>query len=207
MATPARPPKPQGIVSGTRDSETRELRPSTPSASSLPVLDRQFLEGQSREELSDLAGDTELMEALYQSQHPLPAQHAKVMAEIDGQHATMCGRLEKLRQQVVEQKAVVALSLQENQDLQARWEEVEREMYSALKPYSSSNIYMQLQSAVVESEKTSETLLTSFLEQGVGAQNQDVPDFIREYKSLRKTFHLRNERLLRWKDGRISGFR
>jgi len=54
-----------------------------------------------------------------------------------------------------------------------------------------------------ESELLSETLATSFLE----GENADATDFIREYRALRKQYHIRRERKEKWQQGQVAGWR
>jgi len=56
---------------------------------------------------------------------------------------------------------------------------------------------------VAETEVLSETLATSFLE----GEEGDVSDFIREYRALRKQYHIRRERQEKWQNRQIAGWR
>jgi Modifier of rudimentary (Mod(r)) protein len=64
-------------------------------------------------------------------------------------------------------------------------------------------LYAKLETLVTETEVLSETLATSFLE----GEEGDVSDFIREYRALRKQYHIRRERKEKWQNGQIAGWR
>lgn len=54
----------------------------------------------------------------------------------------------------------------------------------------------------------SEALEASFLEERVGKDGgRDVGEFLKEYRAMRKLYHLRRERKERWDDARVGGWR
>lgn len=70
-------------------------------------------------------------------------------------------------------------------------------------PFSPLALFSKLETLVTESELVSETLATSFLE----GEDGDVGDFIREYRALRKQYHIRRERSEKWQHGQVAGWR
>jgi len=60
-----------------------------------------------------------------------------------------------------------------------------------------------LENAVEEAENTSEALAQSFL----SGQSDDVAGSMREYRDLRKAYHMRREAKARWDEGRVRGWR
>jgi len=73
----------------------------------------------------------------------------------------------------------------------------------ALKPFSPPALYSKLETLTTESELLSEALATSFLE----GDNADATDFIREYRALRRQYHVRRERKEKWQQGQVAGWR
>lgn len=170
-------------------------------------MDPHILADRSEEELQSLLDDPDLLTALYEAKHPLPQKHLQVLQDMERQHEQVLARIQSLRPSVFEQRQKVENSLIQTKRVERDWEQTELQMYASLKPYSSQALFSNLQAAVSDSEKISETVAASFLETGSTAQNEGVQDFIKDYKTVRKTFHLRDERLARWKDGRVGGFR
>jgi len=81
-------------------------------------------------------------------------------------------------------------------------------MYQALQPFSSPALYNRLVSAVGEAGSVSEALEESFLEERAGKDGgRDVGEFIKEYRAMRKSYHLRRERKERWDEARVGGWR
>ncbi|CCG84251.1 protein of unknown function [Taphrina deformans PYCC 5710] len=208
MASPARPPKPGGIQHTSRPSDVVPLSPKPlPTSSVVPEVDDAFFQGRSLSELNAILENPQLLEAIYWAKHPLPIQYTQVLAEIEDEQQKLRIDLEKLSPEVLEKKFEAENSLIKTKHLQDEWEAVERSMYSALKPYTSDALYTRLQAAVSDSEKLSDSLVSSFLDAGPSPLNDDIHDFIKEYRQTRKIHHLRSERLARWKDGRVGGFR
>ncbi|KAK9378824.1 uncharacterized protein V2V93DRAFT_375141 [Kockiozyma suomiensis] len=75
-------------------------------------------------------------------------------------------------------------------------------MYSALQPYAASSLKARLAAATSEAEQVSEALAGSFLDTNARG---DVGQFVREYRQVRRIFHLRKERMERWKEERVGG--
>lgn len=92
-------------------------------------------------------------------------------------------------------------SLQMAKQLESQWFEVEQQMYRSLQPFSMPGIKSQLEYSTKESEDLSEVLAASFLE---GTSQESVAEFIRQYRNERTTYHLRNERLQRLNEDRVS---
>lgn len=84
------------------------------------------------------------------------------------------------------------------------WMEVEGEMYRAIQPFSMPALQANLDYATSEAESLSETLAASFLDGHDITSDAGVNEFIRNYRKERKTYHLRHERLQRWKEERVG---
>ncbi|KAA8914582.1 hypothetical protein TRICI_002870 [Trichomonascus ciferrii] len=84
------------------------------------------------------------------------------------------------------------------------WMEVESEMYRAIQPFSMPALQANLDYATSEAESLSETLAASFLDGHDITSDAGVNEFIRNYRKERKTYHLRHERLQRWKEERVG---
>lgn len=209
MSGPARPPKPEAIQSTTyiTGEEVKAQRQVPSRESDPPEFDLDFLKDLSVQDLHALLADSALLDAIYESQHPQAGQLAQIVSKQEREEKDARDRVTALRQEAFEKKLECEQSLIETKELEKEWEEVERNMYASLKPFSSSALFSELKSATTESEKLSESLEASFINQNSANQNEGVQDFIKEYRSARKLYHLRNERLARWKEGRVGGFR
>ena len=97
--------------------------------------------------------------------------------------------------------------LLEARGLERSWRDREKEMYMVLRPFSPPALYGRLMAAVGEAEGTAQAMETSFLEGGGMEGGRDVGEFVREYRGVRKMYHLRKERKERWDEGRVGGWR
>lgn len=210
MNGPARPPKPGAIqcrprsIDHTLDTEQHHA-PLSDSDCCNSLTDS--LRTLTEVELQELLGKPALLDALYYAQHHLPGERAQTLARLEQELEQTRTAISSLRQQVVEKRIEVENSIIETKELEKEWESAELSMYASLKAFSSSTLFARLKAVTTEAEKTSDTLETSFLEGSPLDQNDGIQGFIKEYRSARKSHHLRNEKLARWKDGRVGGFR
>jgi hypothetical protein len=76
-----------------------------------------------------------------------------------------------------------------------------------LKDFSAPALYQKLVAAISEQENLSRGLEESFLEDEGVASEREVAEFVRRFREVRKTAHLRRERKERWDEGRVGGWR
>lgn len=106
---------------------------------------------------------------------------------------------------LVGQRETAERRLLDTRAVERQWRDKEKDMYRALQPFSSPALYTRLVNAVAEAEALSEALADSFVDGAEGGG--DVAEFVKEYRGIRKTFHLRKERKERWDEGRVGGWR
>ncbi|KAK9237414.1 hypothetical protein V1525DRAFT_360659 [Lipomyces kononenkoae] len=165
------------------------------------------LQSKNRQELAALAQDDETLTALFQATHPVNAQHVEKVSALSAQCKEVTARILEKEKTIADARARAEFELKGAQELDAQWREVEKRMHDALAPYSSARLRAKLDSATAEAENVSEALAGSFLDIGGAARNQavvDVGQFVREYRRVRRIYHLRKERLDRWTEERVG---
>lgn len=208
MPIPALPPKPEAILhAGRLRSDTPDSQRLAAKPSATPRFDDSFLDGCSEDELQVLLHDPDLLEALFLARHPHPVQYAQVLEDTERKQAELRAHVEALRPEVLEKRFEVENALMKMKALERDWEDTERQMYNSMKPMSPVALQARLQAAVTDSQAMSDSMLTSFLDFGSAPNNDNIQDFIKDYRQVRKLYHLRSARLARLKEGRISGFR
>lgn len=166
-------------------------------------FDASILKDKSKTDLQEILDSTDLLHDIFLAHHSLPTQHASLLAQEEERHRDALARIATLREQIVHQRQITETAVAATKSLEAEWERVEKGMYLAQKPYSAQSLLLDLKNVLSEAERTSEGQLASFLDSSGG----NVEDFIREYRKTRKLRHLRAEKVQRWQDGRVGGFR
>lgn len=195
MDAPVRPPKPSDIAISPQ-------LPRKPVQQTKHSFDEAILHDKTNEDLQELLDNPELLRDLYLAHHPAPAAHVEEMSALETTLTAEQSELQALKHSTTQKRQTLISSIQELNKLEAQWDEREREMYTALKPYSEQAILASLQALHNDSENLSEALLASFLKDG-----GRVDEFIERYKALREVTHLRAEKIQRFKESRVSGFR
>ncbi|KAG0636304.1 hypothetical protein HOY80DRAFT_370944 [Tuber brumale] len=205
---PAPPPKPISSAAGSRTTSPMPVGAlSAPPPPPPPPTDDGFvpsvLLNKSRDDLEHILNSPQLLEALFATTHPT-ASSADVALIANLQHnAELAARLAALESKLATARESAERALVETRQLERTWRDREKEMYQALQPFSSPALYSRLVNAVGDAEAVADAMAESFLEEG----GRDVGEFVREYRALRKTYHLRKERKERWDEGRVGGWR
>jgi ESCRT-I complex subunit VPS37 len=102
-------------------------------------------------------------------------------------------------------RATTGEVMSRSQNLEREWVQIEGEMYRTIQPFSLPALQSRLEYAANEAESLSEILAASFLEgaSSINGDGENVTEFIRNYRRERKMYHLRKERLERWKEERV----
>ncbi|KAI5801634.1 hypothetical protein DFH27DRAFT_610981 [Peziza echinospora] len=196
------PPPPGG---GGGGAQIAQLTPPSPDSLFIPSL----LSTKSVDDLQFLAHSPDLLSALFTATHPLSTQSTTLLTSALTQNIHLASRVQSLDHSLNQLRSDTERRLLEAKSLERSWRDKEKEMYVALQPFSPPALYNRLMSAVGEAESLSEALEASFLEERgeSGGGGRDVGEFIREYRTMRKVYHLRRERKERWDEGRIGGWR
>ncbi|KAK9387610.1 hypothetical protein V1515DRAFT_601193 [Lipomyces mesembrius] len=168
------------------------------------------LQSKNRQELAALIQDEETLTALFQTTHPASTQQMEKISALSTQVKETTVRILDKEMTIADARARTESELKDAQDMDAKWRQVEKRMYDALAPYSSARLRAKLGSATEEAEHVSEALAGSFLDIGGTARGHasagvDVGQFVREYRRVRRIYHLRKERLDRWNEERVGG--
>ncbi|KAK9484747.1 hypothetical protein V1527DRAFT_468936 [Lipomyces starkeyi] len=168
------------------------------------------LQSKNRQELAALIQDEETLTALFQTTHPASTQQVEKISALATQVKESTSRILDKEKTIADARARTESELKDAQDMDAKWRQVEKRMYDALAPYSSARLRAKLGSATEEAEHVSEALAGSFLDiggasRGYASAGVDVGQFVREYRRVRRIYHLRKERLDRWKEERVGG--
>ncbi|KAL7271799.1 hypothetical protein RUND412_005425 [Rhizina undulata] len=200
---PLPPPKPNSVPPASRTStplQPSQLQlPAPPTESFIPDI----LHSKSLSDLQVLHSNPELLDALFTHTHPLSCTLNSTLAATLQKNSDLSTHLQALEAALQQTRETTECRLLETRNLERQWREKEKEMYQSLQPFSSPALYNRLTNAVSEAEGLSEALAASFLEEG----GRDVGDFVREYRGMRKLYHLRKERKERWDEGRVGGWR
>lgn len=100
------------------------------------------------------------------------------------------------------QSRLLALRALEQQH-RSKITETERE----LSEFSPPALYQRLNASVQEQDSLVKGIEESFLEEGGAASDREVQEFVRRVREARKVAFLRNERKMRWDEGRVGGWR
>lgn len=209
MDLPALPPKPTEIRS-QQHPPNQVQKPTgitTPSSNVHEQFKSSFLESRTASELQALLDNPDMIKQIYLAEHPQQRTHVDHLMALEAEQKKLITEDDRMRSRVVELKLEVENELIETKELEREWEDTELAMYSALKPYTSSALFSRLQAQTSEAEAITDSLLSSFLEGASKAEGEEIHDFVKEYRSARKTYHIRREHLARWRDGRVGGFR
>ncbi|KAF8476906.1 hypothetical protein BDZ91DRAFT_843652 [Kalaharituber pfeilii] len=205
---PPLPPKPVSEGDNSRAGTPRPPQMLSPPSDN-PLFVPPMLASKSLEDLQYLLHSPELMNALFTSTHPTSDQCSAAVSDALTQNINLATRLQALERNLIHLREHAERKLLEAKAMERSWREKEKEMYVALQPFSPPALYNRLMSAVAEADSMSEALEASFLEErGTGKEGaKDIGEFVKEYRTMRKTYHLRKERKERWDEGRIGGWR
>jgi hypothetical protein len=103
------------------------------------------------------------------------------------------------------QERVTAL-YEEHQTLRRDFDDKIREQTDAFKRFTPQHHLRQLRSAVLESDELSEQIAALFLEPPSPGAAQSPEMFIKQFKELRKVYHLRQAKWERVEAGEVEGF-
>ncbi|KAK9469107.1 hypothetical protein V1512DRAFT_258611 [Lipomyces arxii] len=164
-----------------------------------------------RTELAALLQDDDTLNALFQATHPASLQHVATVANLTDQIKTTTDMILSKEPELTEARTRTEADLAAAKEKEKEWRTMEKEMRDTMAPYSSASLHARLGAATVEAEHVSEALAGSFLDTGHPSHSGDyalpggVDQFVREYRRVRKIYHLRKERLERWNEDRVGG--
>ncbi|GAM83550.1 hypothetical protein ANO11243_015380 [Dothideomycetidae sp. 11243] len=81
------------------------------------------------------------------------------------------------------------------------------ETEAELKPFSPMALYQRLSASAQEQDLLVRGIEESFMDDSGMASDREVQDFVRRVREAKKTAVFRNERKMRWDEGRVGGWR
>lgn len=84
--------------------------------------------------------------------------------------------------------------------LQTEWEVLEKEQVDVLKRFQPPFLLSRLRTSLHDDDQVSESLAGSFLD-----AKMDAADWIKQYRDLRKTYHVKAAVAERWEKGGVAG--
>ncbi|KAK9451640.1 uncharacterized protein V1518DRAFT_409132 [Limtongia smithiae] len=188
-------------------TRSAEALAAGPGSSSSDLFIPTTLQSKSRADLTALLSDDATLTALCQATHPTYVTHDAAVSALAKQIHDAGIRIAAKQQELATARGKAESELVDARALDGEWRTAEKKMNDALRPYTSASLRAQLASATTEAENISEALAGSFLDTSGngGTLGPDVGQFVREYRRVRKIFHLRKERLDRWNEERVGG--
>lgn len=81
------------------------------------------------------------------------------------------------------------------------------ETETELKGFSPMALYQRLNGSIQEQDSLLKGIEESFLDESGMATDKEVQEFVRRLREVKKTSFLKNERKMRWDEGRVGGWR
>ncbi|TKX22352.1 hypothetical protein C1H76_5460 [Elsinoe australis] len=164
----------------------------------------------STQDLHHLLQNPELQAALLddpETSHPSIAQAQAPLKQLLESNIDLSNSVLHLESQLLSlrsstQSRLLALRALEQQH-RSKITETERE----LSEFSPPALYQRLNASVQEQDSLVKGIEESFLEEGGAASDREVQEFVRRVREARKVAFLRNERKMRWDEGRVGGWR
>ncbi|OLL23611.1 hypothetical protein NEOLI_004436 [Neolecta irregularis DAH-3] len=158
----------------------------------------------SKEDLHHLLDNTDLIDAILHQTNTTIQNLKKSLYDISDANIAAADKILSREVELQELRDSLEVKLAKTHDCEQNWKVAQRNMFAAMKPFSTPALYGQLQEVLAESEMLSDSLLMSFLDAG---DPVDLARFSKDYRAIRKTYHLRKERLARWQEGRVGDLR
>lgn len=142
------------------------------------------------------------LDSLFTATHPTSLAATAALTDALTRNQDLATRLLEREKALVVLRAGVQQKLVDTRALEKRWREREEEMYRGLKKFSSPDMYARLLAGVEEGKAEMAEMERALLEGGV-----EVGSWVRGYREVGKRVVLRRERVGRWDEGRVGGWR
>ncbi|KAJ3830700.1 hypothetical protein F5878DRAFT_651751 [Lentinula raphanica] len=165
----------------------------------------------SRQDLEDLLSGTNYFQAVF---HSLPRVKAiyDAQAELGNANESIAKNNLALQEKLYRLRSETQDAFNEAKNLEARWQEVEKEQREVYQRFTPQFLLMRLRHSVTAQDDISERLATAFIQrQSLGSSEsqsgtatpsgKEIEDFIKEFKEARKIYHKR----VIWSDGWSKG--
>ncbi|KAJ3752125.1 hypothetical protein EV360DRAFT_55784 [Lentinula raphanica] len=168
----------------------------------------------SRQDLEDLLSDTNYFQAVF---HSLPRVKAiyDAQAELGNANESIAKNNLALQEKLYRLRSETQDAFNEAKNLEARWQEVEKEQREVYQRFTPQFLLMRLRHSVTAQDDISERLATAFIQrQSLGSSEsqsgtatpsgKEIEDFIKEFKEARKIYHKRIIWSDRWSKGQVE---
>ncbi|KAK7757843.1 hypothetical protein SLS62_000221 [Diatrype stigma] len=180
----------------------------------------KILEDKSKQDLAEILGSPELLEALTHAPSTRHPSLAATEGSVDEggllplaleENENLARHLAELESRLALQREAAQAQLLSAHALERQWRQKQAQMDEALAPFAPAALYHRLTRALQEQEMVCRALEESFLEGGGGegdlATERETLEWVRRYRDARKLFYLRQERKERWNERRVGGWR
>ncbi|TGZ83157.1 hypothetical protein EX30DRAFT_394390 [Ascodesmis nigricans] len=196
--TPTKPQHTSNQPSTTPSTTTTTLSPPTepfipPNLRTYTVADLQYL-----------SHSPTLLTSLFTLHHPTSHQSATLLTTALNTNLTTAQRLSTLESQLQSTRHSTQQKLLATRDLEQAWRVKEKEMYAELKRFSEIEVARRLREDVERREAEAAEWERELLE---GAWEGGVEEWVKGYREKRKEVGLGRERIGRWGEGRVGGWR
>lgn len=170
----------------------------------------QGLTDKSTQDLHHLLKHPELQTALLDNpdtSHPSIVQSQAPLKQILESNIALSDSLLQLEAQLTALRSSTQSRLLGLRALEQQHRGKISETEAELKGFSPMALYQRLNASAQEQDSLVKGLEESFLEDSDMASDKEVQDFVRRVREVKKTAYLRNERKMRWDEGRVGGWR
>ncbi|KAG5438477.1 hypothetical protein PCANB_002581 [Pneumocystis canis] len=169
-------------------------------------IEKQFippiLYGKSQEELKDILSNSLLLDAILNTTHPEILHQRNTLKEAYKTNIRFSEELLNQESFLIDLQKKVEYAFSEVKKYEKQWEDLNKKMEILLKPYSKSYLFIQLEDAIKEADNFSNSLQELFLK---NKEDNDLHEFIKKYKQVRKLYYLRCKKKDHWESGKILG--
>lgn len=171
------------------------------------IQDFPELASLSREDLESLLSDPAYFQAIFHS-----LAHTKAMlasqSELGMANEAIAQRNLALQGELYDLRSATKDAYDRAKDLQKRWAAVDREQREVYQRFTPSFLLMRLRHATIAQDDASETAAAAFVQSSqttkpAEANSQELEDFVKEFKELRKTYHKRVFWGDQWNSGKV----
>ncbi|XP_006462609.1 hypothetical protein AGABI2DRAFT_193713 [Agaricus bisporus var. bisporus H97] len=166
----------------------------------------------SREDLEDLLADPVYSQAIFHSLGGVRRLYQS-QADLGFANETIANNNLHLQQPLYNLRSETQDAFDEAKSLEARWKELEKEQRDLYQRYTPQFLLMRLKHSITAQDDASEALATAFVRPptsvnptsgtGTPAPNNEIDDFVKEFKELRKIYHKRVLWAEKWSKGDV----
>ncbi|QRV77690.1 modifier of rudimentary (Mod(r)) domain-containing protein [Ceratobasidium sp. AG-Ba] len=162
----------------------------------------------SREDLECLLSDPAYFQAIFHS-----LSHTKALlasqTELGMANEAIAKRNLALQGELYDLRSTTKDAYDRARDLQNRWAAVDREQREVYQRFTPSFLLMRLRHATIAQDDASEAAAAAFVQSSqttkpAEATPQELEDFVKEFKELRKTYHKRVFWGDQWNSGKVT---